>query len=147
MRISEFGYNAYNDMNGRVSVKQSSNVESNVSAAAQENIKGRDAQVKDDSSININSNDTQDDTGNELLRRRRPSENIHNLVFDFKKDNEYNLVGASSKLEDLDVEKALSDMKKDNVLSQYRFFVKPTTGLGTDGDGTVRKVIRDFNEM
>lgn len=78
--------------------------------------------------------------------RRKPSESVHNIVFDFSNNNN-KLVGASNKLEDIDVSKALSEMKKDDVLSQYRFFVKPDSNLGTDKDGTVRKVIRDFNEM
>lgn len=147
MRIADFGYNGLYDMNGRMSVRQSNNVDSNAAAVAQGNVKGTDAQEQAKGSVNMPKTDAEDDTGNELLRRRRPSESINNLVFDFKKDNDFNLVGASSKLEDLDVEKALSDMQKDSVLSQYRFFVKPSEGLGTDSDGTVRKVIRDFNEM
>ncbi|MDD6797896.1 MAG: hypothetical protein PUE71_06375 [Clostridia bacterium] len=147
MRIADFGYNGLYDMNGRMSVRQSNNVDSNAAAVAQGNVKGTDAQEQAKDSVNMPKTDAEDDTGNELLRRRRPSESINNLVFDFKKDNDFNLVGASSKLEDLDVEKALSDMQKDSVLSQYRFFVKPSEGLGTDSDGTVRKVIRDFNEM
>ena len=147
MRIADFGYNGFYDMNGRMSVRQLNNVDSNAAAVAQGNVKGTDAQEQAKGSVNMPKTDAEDDTGSELLRRRRPSESINNLVFDFKKDNDFNLVGASSKLEDLDVEKALSDMQKDSVLSQYRFFVKPSEGLGTDGDGTVRKVIRDFNEM
>ena len=147
MRIADFGYNEFYDMNGRMSVRQLNNVDSNAAAVAQGNVKGTDAQEQAKDSVNMPKTDAEDDTGNELLRRRRPSESINNLVFDFKKDNDFNLVGASSKLEDLDVEKALSDMQKDSVLSQYRFFVKPSEGLGTDSDGTVRKVIRDFNEM
>ena len=37
-------------------------------------------------------------------------------------------------------------MKRDSVLSQYQFFVKSPKGLGTDEDGTVRKVVRNFND-
>ena len=69
------------------------------------------------------------------------SGNLENFVFDFKKDNEYNLVGAKSKLEDLDVEQAISDMKKDSVLDQYKFFVK--SSLVNDEDGSVRQVVRN----
>lgn len=110
MRIADFGYNGLYDMNGRMSVRQSNNVDSNAAAVAQGNVKGTDAQEQAKDSVNMPKTDAEDDTGNELLRRRRPSESINNLVFDFKKDNDFNLVGASSKLEDLDVEKALSDM-------------------------------------
>lgn len=61
----------------------------------------------------------------------------NDFTFDFRKNNTYNLVGATSAVEDMDVEKAVSDMKKDVVLNQYKFFVG-NTNLGTDADGTVR---------
>lgn len=41
-------------------------------------------------------------------------------------NTELNLVGANSRLEDLDVAKAISDMKKEQVLEQYQFFVRNT---------------------
>jgi len=66
--------------------------------------------------------------------------NFEKITFDFKKNNEFNLVAAQSKVEDLDVDKALSDMKKDSVLDQYKFFVKST--LGSDADGSVRQVAK-----
>ena len=43
--------------------------------------------------------------------------------------------------EDINVSKALTDMKKDEVLEQYKFFVD-SPNLGTDTDGTVRIVRR-----
>ena len=75
----------------------------------------------------------------EMLRPSRTG-NLEKITFDFKKNNEFNLVGAQSKVEDLDVEKALSDMKKDSVLDQYKFFVK--SSLGSDADGSVRQVTK-----
>lgn len=60
-----------------------------------------------------------------------------NITFDFRKNNSYNLVGATSEVNDVDIEKAVSGMNKDVVLNQYRFFVGHTN-LGTDADGTVR---------
>ena len=42
---------------------------------------------------------------------------------------------------DINVSKALTDMKKDEVLEQYKFFVD-SPNLGTDTDGTVRIVRR-----
>ncbi len=63
--------------------------------------------------------------------------NPNDFTFDFRKNNPYNLVGATSPVEDIDVEKAVSDMKKEVVLDQYKFFVGDAN-LGTDADGTVR---------
>ena len=64
-----------------------------------------------------------------------------NFTFDFKKGNEFNLEGATRDYEDINVSKALTDMKKDEVLEQYKFFVD-SPNLGTDTDGTVRIVRR-----
>lgn len=79
----------------------------------------------------------------ELTTAHRLSSNSNSgdFSFDFKKHNEFQLVGATNKIEDMDVEKAISDMKKDAVLDQYKFFVN-SNNLGTDQDGTVRKVQR-----
>ncbi len=41
----------------------------------------------------------------------------------YQPDASYELKGVDSDLSKLDVEKALSDLKKDQVLQQYQFFV------------------------
>lgn len=61
--------------------------------------------------------------------------------FDFKKEKRFNLEGATRDYEDINVSKAISDMKKDSVLDKYKFFVD-TPNLGTDSDGTVRIIMR-----
>ena len=63
------------------------------------------------------------------------------FTFDFKKEKKFNLEGATRDYEDINVSKALTDMKKDEVLEQYKFFVD-SPNLGTDTDGTVRIVRR-----
>ena len=63
------------------------------------------------------------------------------FTFDFKKEKKFNLEGATRDYEDINVGKALSDMKKDAVLDKYKFFVD-SPNLGTDNDGTVRIVRR-----
>lgn len=84
------------------------------------------------------SNDNIDtDVSNPAPRNSNPTD----FTFDFKKHNNFNLVGATNKLEDMDVNKAVNDMKKEDVLDQYKFFVQPSK-LGTDSDGTVRLVMR-----
>lgn len=64
------------------------------------------------------------------------------FTFDFGYANKFNLVAAQSSVEDVDIKKAVMDMKKDTVLNQYKFFVgttaEGTPNLGTDADGTVR---------
>ena len=41
----------------------------------------------------------------------------------YQPDVTYDLKGADSELMSLDVEKAISDMKRDQVLQQYQFFI------------------------
>lgn len=67
--------------------------------------------------------------------------NPADFTFDFKKGNSYNLVSATNSMEDVDLEKAKKDMKKDLVLDQYKYFVGEPN-LGTDADGTVKIVKR-----
>lgn len=61
--------------------------------------------------------------------------------FDFRKEKRFNLEGATRDYEDINVSKAISEMKKDSVLDKYKFFVD-TPNLGTDSDGTVRIIRR-----
>ena len=62
---------------------------------------------------------------------------------DFENRNRFNLVAATSSMEDVDIKKAVSDMEKDQVLDQYKFFIgtaqkmQKMPNLGTDADGTV----------
>lgn len=63
------------------------------------------------------------------------------FIFDFRKDSRFNLEGATKDYEDINIDKALYDMKKDTVLDKYKFFVD-SPNLGTDKDGTVRIVRR-----
>ena len=79
-----------------------------------------------------------DDKQQEAVGSRAPRvSDPARFTFDFQKKNSFNLVGAASAAEDIDIEKAISDMKKDTVLEQYKYFVNPVN-LGMDADGTVR---------
>ena len=106
-----------------------------------------DAQVNQISTVNQplpleSSTASEDQSQQQATETLKPSRtgNLEKIIFDFKKNNEFNLVAAQSKAEDLDVVKALSDMKKDSVLDQYKFFVK--SSLGSDADGSVRQVTK-----
>lgn len=65
------------------------------------------------------------------------------FTFDFTSRSRFNLVAATSSMEDVDIKKAVSDMEKDPVLDQYKFFIgtaqkmQKVPNLGTDADGTV----------
>lgn len=53
----------------------------------------------------------------------RPDTGASEYVKQYQPDAVYDLKGEDSDIARLDVEKALSDMKKDQVLQQYQFFI------------------------
>lgn len=80
---------------------------------------------------------SQEHAKTEYSSKEKAGAGITDSSIDFKKNNRYNLVAATSEAEDIDVKKALQEMKKDAVLDRYKFFVNKS-GLGTDAEGTVR---------
>ena len=72
------------------------------------------------------------------LGSRTNTSDLEDISLVFHKDEEKNLQGRDSKLADLDVEKAISDMRKDSILEQYQYFVGEKGGtLVQDDDGVV----------
>lgn len=65
---------------------------------------------------------------------------IPNIQISVEKDFKQNrdLIGTTASLENLDVQKAISGMKKDQILREYQVFIQnPETG-----DGSVRKYLK-----
>lgn len=73
--------------------------------------------------------------------KKAPVTSIHpsDVSLTFQKENDFGYLGSNSSLDNLDVQKAISDMKKDSVLQQYQFFVGSSTDLTkfASEDGTV----------
>lgn len=53
---------------------------------------------------------------------------LEDISLTFNKKDDFGYIGQDSDIHSLDVEKAISDMKKDQVLQQYQYFV------GSSGD-------------
>lgn len=74
-------------------------------------------------------------SGGKTVRSGAPLEDI-SVTFNRHEDFKY--LGQDSDIRSLDVEKAISDMKKDQVLQQYQYFVDSAGSLHMEGsDGTV----------
>ena len=56
-------------------------------------------------------------------RRENQTETAFSYAQKYEPDRTYEMKGADSSLETLDMERAISDMKKDQLLQQYQFFV------------------------
>lgn len=71
---------------------------------------------------------------------RKPSLDVKDMSLSFNASEDYGYIGKDSNIEDLDMQKAISDMKKDQVLQQYQYFVGKTENLfqnQTGDDGIV----------
>lgn len=72
---------------------------------------------------------------------RSKSADLENISLNFNAGDTYDYIGKDSDLSLLDVEKVMSDAKKDSVLDQYRYFVGDAADMnyqaGLQGDGVV----------
>lgn len=63
---------------------------------------------------------------------------LQNISLTFNQSEDFGYLGQDASIAGLDMEKAISDLKKDQVLEQYQYFVggTPETVISTE-DGTV----------
>ncbi|MDO5572905.1 MAG: hypothetical protein Q4G60_02880 [bacterium] len=71
------------------------------------------------------------------LADRTAASDLQDISLKFNRDEDINLVGRDSSLAGLDVEKAISDMRKDSMLEQYQYFVGSGSNIVNDEDGLV----------
>ena len=131
--VGSYSIKSVNYNNGITVIKDNQDTDTNVSSSKLDNAEAASDKSVDD----VYADDEQVKEADKTPRHSDPK----NFTFDFKKGNEFNLEGATRDYEDINVSKALTDMKKDEVLEQYKFFVD-SPNLGTDTDGTVRIVRR-----
>lgn len=65
---------------------------------------------------------------------------LENISLKFNTGEDYDYIGKDSDIEQLDMQKAISDMKKDSILQQYQYFVGSSQNLMTENifdDGIV----------
>lgn len=69
---------------------------------------------------------------------------LEDFAFDFKKGKEFSMIGEDSSLVSLDKEGTVADVKKDELLDQYKFFVNGSSDpvQYASEEGSVRRVIR-----
>ena len=87
-----------------------------------------------DNSNNVNNIDK----ANDVAKENKPEEKVVNVPVAsqkfnsndysglYDKDREYILGENDVSLEKLDIQKAVSDMEKDQILEQYQYFVRPS---------------------
>ncbi len=79
------------------------------------------SQSKNDGSVNTKPHsDITDNTRQEVKNK---SLKLEDLSLGFQKNDTFDYLGKDSEIANLDMEKAVSDMRKDELLGQYNFFV------------------------
>lgn len=123
------GFNSYNDIELNSVIRKPQSVDETNAQV----VKKQSVNVEVDSSAAKNEE-------NEVVRKVANTKPEVEFEFNLKRGKDLNLIGAKSEKEDIDVDKAVSNIQKDSILSQYKFFVNPTKV--DNEDGTVRRVNR-----
>jgi len=81
-------------------------------------------ELQDYSLTNVSSNKT------------KPAD-LENISLTFNKEEDFGYIGKDASIKSLDMEKAISDMKKDGILEEYQYFVGSSKNLDFGADGIV----------
>jgi len=76
----------------------------------------------------------------EVTDNRSRMADLDNISLNFNAGDDFSYIGSDFEIEKLDIQKAISDMKKDKILEDYQFFVgdkEEMVNTFKDDDGTV----------
>lgn len=97
---------------------------SEIPAVGQEEVHKRSGQID---TTNPETEAVSPDYLNEALQpvedHRSRAADLKNISLTFNKEESFDYIGSESSLANLDVQKAISDMQKDQILQQYQYFV------------------------
>lgn len=68
---------------------------------------------------------------------RTGTADLENISLTFNKEETFDYIGTESGLANLDMQKAISDMRKDEILQGYQYFVGSANSLFQSEDGMV----------
>lgn len=61
------------------------------------------------------------------VQEKKSNATLEDISITFHKQDDFGYIGRNSDIHSLDVEKAISDMRKDQILQQYQYFVGSKT--------------------
>ncbi len=73
--------------------------------------------------ISVKENNLHNNNKTQKEEESREPLDFNNFSLTFQKNNTYDYIGRESSLENLDMQKAISDMQKDKILQEYQYFV------------------------
>lgn len=86
-------------------------------------------QNKEQTNVSPVSNLQEEQKAESLQNRYNKNTPIEDISLTFQKKDDFDYLGKDSQIENLDVQKAISDMKKDQVLEEYQYFVGSARNL------------------
>lgn len=78
-----------------------------------------------------------EDHRSRMADHRSRTVDLENISLTFNKEESYDYIGSESGLANLDMQKAISDMRKDEILQGYQYFVGSANSLFQSEDGIV----------
>ena len=117
----------------------------NIQTVDVETVKAQDAKklAEEEAALTGRQQDTKADVvssagAKENIQERSRIANLEDVSLTFNKSEDFGYIGRDASLSNLDMEKAISDMRKDQVLEQYQYFVGSAKEmLGSFADGVV----------
>lgn len=73
----------------------------------------------------------------EEVINRPKSVDPNEVALSFNKNDDYSYIGKDKDIENLDMEKAISEMRQDSILQEYQYFVGNTNTVYASADGVV----------
>ncbi len=80
----------------------------------------------------------------QVVDNRKRTADLDNISLNFNAGDDYSYIGSDFEIGGLDMEKAISDMKKDKVLQDYQYFVGSSDNLSEMFASNDGKVIAKF---
>lgn len=87
--------------------------------------KVEDASLNVDVQEGVKTSEAVNEAVTQPIEDRKPvMTNLEDISIGFNKQDDFSYIGKDADIEQLDMQKAISDMKKDSLFHQYQFFVR-----------------------
>ena len=105
-----------------------------ISEAAPQEVETKEAQLNTQPEEKA---ETLSDAQLERIDSRSKTADPESVSLTFNKESSFDYIGQDAPLRSLDMDKAISDMKKDSILQEYSYFVGNSSSLFGSEDGVV----------
>lgn len=101
-------------------------------------VENQDEQVLEaDSNLQSHQNNNTPSNTTDTEDHRSRIADLEDVSLTFNKGDSFDYIGSDSEIRNLDVQKAVSDMKKDQILEEYQYFYGSSNQISQSDDGLV----------